>query len=156
MVKYMEIYDSTKDAKEHIQNIQRVAKLLVDDLTKRIEDHDKSKLSDPEKSCYDKYIPLLKTAKYGTKEYYSVRSNMQKEGLDHHYAVNRHHPEHFSHGIDDMNLVDMIEMLCDWYAASLKSDTSFEKGFHSNCERFHISKPLEQLLWNTYNEYIKG
>jgi hypothetical protein len=33
--------------------------------------------------------------------------------LKHHYENNRHHPEHFKNNIDDMNLIDLIEMLCD-------------------------------------------
>ena len=33
--------------------------------------------------------------------------------------MNRHHPEHFGEdGIRGMNLPDVVEMLCDWKAAS--------------------------------------
>jgi len=41
-----------------------------------------------------------------------------KPAIEHHYKNNRHHPEHFNNGIDEMNLVDLIELLCDWKAAS--------------------------------------
>ena len=37
--------------------------------------------------------------------------------LQHHYEDNCHHPEHYRNGIHDMNMVDLIEMLCDWRAA---------------------------------------
>lgn len=147
-------YDSTEDTMKHKNNIVKVATPILQEFEDRITHHDDSKLQTPEKPCYDKYIPMLKTAKYGTKEYYEIRAHMATEGLDHHYKVNRHHPEHFRNGCKDMNLVDLIEMLCDWKAASLLSDTSFEKGFESNCQRFHISGDVKDLLWRTYKEYL--
>ena len=151
----MEKYDSTVDAKLHIKNIQRVMKPFIEELQKRSDHHDESKLTDPERTCYDTYIPLLKNTKYGTREYFEIKDKMEPYGLKHHQKVNRHHPEHFKNGCKDMNLIDMIEMLCDWYAASLRSDTSFEDGFKKNIERFHIDKDVEKLLWTTYLDYIK-
>lgn len=150
-----EKYDSTKDSIAHMDIIKKVGKPIVEEFNRRVLTHDFSKLKNPERACYDKYIPLLKTAKYGTPEYNKIRENMAKEGLEHHYKENRHHPEHFEHGIQDMNLVDMLEMLCDWYAASLRSDTGFEEGFNINCKKFHISDDLKKILWNTYLYYIR-
>ena len=138
----MEKYDSTVDAKLHIKNIQRVMKPFIEELQKRSDHHDESKLTDPERTCYDTYIPLLKNTKYGTREYFEIKDKMEPYGLKHHQKVNRHHPEHFKNG-------------CDWYAASLRSDTSFEDGFKKNIERFHIDKDVEKLLWTTYLDYIK-
>lgn len=149
-------YDSTVDALKHIENIKKVAKPVLDDLNSRIENHDQSKLEEPERSCYDEMIPQLKTAKYGTKEYYNIRAAMFNRGLKHHYKENRHHPEHFKNGIREMNLVDMLEMMCDWYAASMTSDTGFETGFEQNCDRFKIDGSLKEVLWNTYLEYFRG
>lgn len=150
------MYDSTIDTIEHISNLVKVASPIVTDFRERIIHHDASKLKNPEKACYDEMVPKLKETRYGSKEYIAIRKEMQEKGLDHHYAMNRHHPEHFENGIHGMNLVDIIEMLCDWYAASLKSDTEFEKGFKANVERFHISKDMEEILWNTYNVYLRG
>ena len=151
----MEKYDSTIDAKAHIKNIQRVMKPVIEELQRRSDEHDKSKLSDPEKACYDKWIPELKKVKYGTPEYKEITDKMKKDGMAHHHKVNRHHPEHFENGWKDMNLIDLTEMICDWYAASLRSDTPFEEGFKSNIKRFNIDKPVADILWNTYLEYIK-
>lgn len=149
------MYDSTVDAVAHIKNIQKVIEKVIKELEKRAVEHDKSKLSDPEKDTYDKYIPELRKFKYGSPEYLDVRKKMNKEGLAHHFEVNRHHPEHFKNGIDDMNLVDVMEMVCDWYAASMKSDTSFEGGFKQNAERFGISEQLCSIMINTYNDILK-
>lgn len=142
-------YDSTVDAKAHIEIIQKIMNKVIDSLKDRSINHDKSKLEDPERSMYDKYIPMLKTTKYGSEEYYDIREKMQKEGLDHHYEVNSHHPEHYENGIDGMDLIDLIEMYCDWKAASSKSDTSFEKGLESNAKRFKMSDQLLSIFKNT-------
>lgn len=44
----------------------------------------------------------------------------------HHVQHNRHHPEyHLDH--DDMTLVDLIEMVCDWYAMSEEFGTNIDE-----------------------------
>ena len=149
-------YDSTVDAKKHIKEIQKVLNyVMVKELEKRAKDHDQSKLHNPEKSCYDKYIPMLRTAKYGSKEYEEIRDKMLNEGLKHHYEANRHHPEHFKNGINDMTLIDVVEMFCDWYAASKNSDTGFESGLKMNKNKFKMSEQLYQIFKNTYDVYLK-
>ena len=148
------MYDSSKDSLAHIEIVQNLFnRVIIPELQKRAELHDKSKLSSPEKETYDKYIPMLKPVKYGTKEYYEIRDKMAQEGTKHHYEVNRHHPEHFENSdISKMNLIDILEMFIDWYAASQRSDTGFEKGLKNNCERFHISDQLASIFENTYQD----
>jgi Family of unknown function (DUF5662) len=46
-----------------------------------------------------------------------------KPALGHHYAANRHYLEHFANGVNDVTLVDLVEMLADWKAATERSDT---------------------------------
>ena len=148
-------YDSTVDAKKHIAAIQRLFNnVIIPELEKRKESHDESKFKSPERETYDKYIPMLKETKYGSDEYYEVRKKMEQEGLKHHYEVNRHHPEHFPGGINDMTLIDVVEMFCDWYAASLNSDTGFKSGLKNNKNKFHMSEQLYQIFLNAYKEYF--
>jgi hypothetical protein len=72
------------------------------------------------------------------------------EALQHHYEVNRHHPEHFPNGIDDMNLLDVIEMLADWKAATLRhADGDLDRSITQNAERFGYGAQLEGILRNT-------
>lgn len=149
-------YDSSYDTNSHIRNIQMVMDLvIIPMLIERATIHDASKLVDPEKSCYDEYIPKLKEAKYGTDEYNQIKKEMEDKGLAHHYSVSRHHPDHFKNGINDMNLIDIIEMFADWYAASLRSDTGFDKGLGMNFEKFGIDTQLAKILENTYNDILK-
>jgi len=70
--------------------------------------------------------------------------------LGHHYAKNRHHPEHFARGTKDMNLIDLIEMFCDWKAATMRhNDGNLEKSIEKNQTRFGMSEELTEIFKNT-------
>lgn len=69
--------------------------------------------------------------------------------------MNRHHPEHFPNKVNDMNIVDLFEMLCDWFAASLNSDTTFIQGLDMNCQKYELPEMLQNIFRNTYNDYLK-
>ena len=148
------IYDSTRDTLEHKANIEKVMAILIDDLVNRKQNHDNSKLEFTEKNGYDKFIPLLKDAPYGSKEYNDVRKEMMNSCLKHHYEVNRHHPEHFENGIEDFTIVDLLEYFSDTYAASLKSDTPYSDGVKFNSKKHNLPDVLVKIFINTVNEYF--
>ena len=76
-----------------------------------------------------------------------------KPALDHHYANNRHHPEFFKNGINDMTLVDLIELLCDWYASSKRQyNGNIRLSIEKNRERFNMSDQLIRIFENTIKE----
>jgi hypothetical protein len=142
-------YDSTDDTKAHIQRVNELIVVFGDYLTERGELHDQSKLEDPEKSIFDKVTPALKELTYGSDEYKKQLETM-KEALDNHYAKNRHHPEHHKNGIDDMNLIDIVELLIDWKSASERHDDGcIRKSLDINEKRFNISPQLKRILLNT-------
>lgn len=147
-------YDSAYDTKAHMEVVSRVGEEIIRAITDRIPLHDKSKLEDPEKACYDKYIPMLKEAKYGSKEYYEIKEKMKKEGLDHHFQVNRHHPEHFENGIEDMTIVDLVEYFIDTYSASTKSDTPYSEGVKANAKTHNLPDALVKIFINTVDAYF--
>jgi Family of unknown function (DUF5662) len=73
--------------------------------------------------------------------------------LAHHYAANAHHPEHWPSGISDMSLLDIVEMLADWKAASERTrQGSIAASLAHNRERFGISDQLFSILANTVKE----
>lgn len=147
--KELSSYDSTDDTMKHKKLVEKNMEKIVSMLEKRAAKHDDSKLKDPEKACYDKYIPELKKVKYGTKEYDSIKKKMEREGLKHHFEENSHHPEHFKNGVAGMDIVDLMEMFCDWYSASQRSDTSFKEGIKSNLEKYEIDGQLASILQNS-------
>lgn len=143
-----EKYDSRADTMEHIRRVQELADYMIEMLLRQIEDHDMSKLESPEKEIFDEFTPKLKDMTYGSDEYKSCLAAM-KPALDHHYACNTHHPEFFG-GVDGMDLLDIIEMFCDWKAATERhADGSLEKSIGINAKRFGISPQLEAIFRNT-------
>lgn len=137
----------------HINNVRKFIYLLIKELMERAEGHDASKLEEPERATFLEFTPKLKGMTYGSDEYKECLKKMQV-GLDHHYAENRHHPEHFSGGVDDMNLVDLFETICDWQAATLRhADGDIMKSIEQNTERFGLSPQLAQILKNTVKAF---
>ena len=165
---------------EHISEVRNQLNLVINELHDRARDHDASKLEEPEKSIFDEYTPKLKNTTYGSAEYKQYLKEMKK-ALDHHYAYNRHHPEHFAtlkkdtnifsklwtkfltkinnliepylsnrSSVSYMNLIDVIEMFCDWKAATLRhADGDILNSIKINKKRFGMSEQLCQILINT-------
>jgi len=145
-------YDSFKDTIDHICKVKSLADEMIMTIKVSIDDHDVSKLESPEKELFDKYTPLLSSVTYGSDKYKKYLSEMGK-ALEHHYQNNRHHPECFENGINGMTLMDLIEMFCDWKAASLRhNDGSFSKSIEINKQRFNLSDQLFSIFINTANE----
>lgn len=141
--------DSRPDTYQHIQSVQRLMGRVVCDLLGRAERHDQSKLVPPEVAAYDELTPRLAGLTYGSDEYRATLREM-KPAIAHHYAANSHHPEHYPDGIAGMSLLDVVEMLCDWKAASMRHNNGdFRKSIEINQERFGYSDELKQLLLNT-------
>ena len=133
----------------HILTIRAMLFELTREFADRGIAHDQSKLSPPEVDTFTKYTPLLKDVAYGSEEYKGFLTAM-KPALDNHYENNSHHPEHFSNGIMGMNLFDLIEMLVDWKASSLRGkDGDLSKSLELNKERFQIPEALYQVMKNT-------
>lgn len=142
-------YDSTEDTKAHIERVQALLAMMAGALISRARIHDKSKLEEPEKSGFDEFTPKLRETTYGSPEYEKLRAGLG-EVLKHHYAHNRHHPEHHPSGVDDMNLLDIVEMFCDWKAATERhADGDLGKSITHNTERFALSEQLAAIFRNT-------
>lgn len=148
------MYDSTYDTRKHINRVGLYLAIIQGCLSERADLHDESKLLSPEKECFDEITPLLEGLTYGSEEYKATLERM-KPAIKHHYESNRHHPEYFDNGINDMNLIDLIEMICDWKAASERhADGDIYKSLMINKERFGISDQLLQILRNTVDDLI--
>lgn len=149
----MSDYDSGPETIEHIRQVAERLKNVCTELRDRGQFHDASKLGPDEKPIFDRVTPKLKGLVYGTDEY---RASLKELGpaLDHHYAVNSHHPEHYGAGVAGMDLLDLIEMYCDWAAATLRTkDGDMSKGLEINAERFKIEPQLASILRNTWTRH---
>jgi hypothetical protein len=146
-------YDSTAETLAHSRRVGELMGTLIRELVDRSVQHDLSKTRDPELAVFNEFTPKLKHTTYGSDEYKGYLAAMG-EGLRHHYAVNRHHPEHFADGVAGMTLVDLVEMLADWKAATERhADGDLAKSLIHQRTRFAISDQLAAILHNTAETY---
>lgn len=169
----MELNDSTQDTLAHRQMVEDYATTFCerlmdmaekdnsvladyaadfcDDIMKRAGCHDESKLHEPEKERFDYVVTHQHLGKheYGSEEY---KKSLEYLGpaLKHHYEVNDHHPEHFENGIDGMNLMQVVELFCDWEAACHRNKNgNIYQSLEKNKERFNISDNLYGIFKTT-------
>ena len=144
--------DQRSETLTHIKQVASFINKIVLNLNIRAFDHDQSKLESPEREIFDEYTPRLRDTTYGSDKYNGYLKEM-KVALDHHYKQNRHHPEHHENGVKDMNLIDLIEMLCDWKAATMRhADGDIMKSIEHNQKRFGYSNELASIFKNTIRD----
>jgi hypothetical protein len=137
------------ETQKHIEKVRKYIRIITDKLTTRGVNHDAAKLDSPEVEIFAEHTDALSATTYGSPEYQQHLDAM-KPALDHHYAAYRHHPEHFQNGINDMNLIDLVEMLADWKAASERQHNgNLLTSIEQNAVRFKMSDQLKQILLNT-------
>lgn len=150
------MYESRIKTMRHIETVRNFMNTFIRELLHRQEQHDQTKLQEPEVEVFDEYTNKLRSCTYGSPEYTS-NLQMMHIALDHHYANNPHHPEyHRTTEIPDqsllerMTLIDIVEMFCDWSAATLRhSDGDILESIDKNQERFGYSDELAQIMKNT-------
>lgn len=142
-----------RETHQHIDRVRYFMRSIVEKLAVRSHQHDKSKLEEPERSRFAEVTPRLRATTYGTEAYYELLDELG-EALDHHYAHNSHHPEHYEQGIRGMDLVDLVEMFCDWMAAVERHDDGdiFESIRH-NAKRFDLPEELVDIFINTIQRF---
>lgn len=150
-------FDSRPDTQKHIDRVGHFMTRAIEDLQDRAAKHDASKLVEPELPYFDAATERLATLVYGSPEYKASLADL-RPALKHHFENNDHHPEHYPNGVRGMSLMALIEMLCDWRAASERTKqrtddpekvATFESGLEYNFERFGITGDLAEVLRNT-------
>lgn len=145
------------DTWRHIHRVQHyilsIAKRLID----RAHAHDQSKLEPPEVGPFSEVSGKLHGITYGSDEYKRILRETLGDAVSHHYAHNRHHPEYFREGVDGMNLLDLLEMVCDHIAAAERhADGDPYRSHELNRERFGYSDQLYNVIKNTITELLQG
>lgn len=144
-----EIELTNAETMRHILTLRAMMMQCMQELINRANDHDLTKLSDPEVTLFTEYTPKLKDVEYNSPEYKQFLVEL-KPALDNHYAKNSHHPEYYADGVNGMNLFDLIEMLCDWKSSSLRGvNGDLSKSLDMNIDRFKISEQTAAILRNT-------
>lgn len=139
---------------KHIHKVRANLYKCIEELDNRARLHDLSKLDSPEKEIFGEHTPELAKVEYNSPEYKALLEKV-KPAIDHHYANNRHHSEYHKNGINDMDLIDILEMLMDWKAATERNKNgNIRTSIDKNKERYGISDQLTQILHNTINRYF--
>ena len=133
----------------HIETVRNYLNAMIRNLMLKAENHDQSKLASPEVEIFEEYTPKLRGCTYDSEEYRQNMKEMQV-AIQHHNKFNRHHPEHFENGVNGMTLLDLVEMLCDWKAATMRhADGDIYTSLEVNQERFGYSDELKGIMLNT-------
>lgn len=151
---------------DHVHAVARKLMEIVTDIQGRAIRHDRSKFSEEEFGTFARETHALKGLTYGSDEYKAALGRM-KPALEHHYLNNRHHPEYWAadhhekvavdpeklkdgRAIQAMNLIDLLEMLADWKAATMRHDDGdLRKSIEMNAERFGYGDKMKRLLTET-------
>jgi hypothetical protein len=146
-------FDSAPDTLAHIKRVRSLLAVMEAHLAHRGTVHDASKLTEPEKSAYDRVVPEMRKHPYGSPENKAATAELGP-ALLHHFANNSHHPEHYPEGIDGMDLLDVVEMLCDWRAAAERAPGNGAVRMDVNRERYGIEPQLATILSNTLRRWL--
>lgn len=147
--KKMTVAECQVETQKHIERVRYYIRMFTDKLTTRGVEHDRTKLESPEVEIFAEQTPKLAELTYGSDEYKESLKELDV-ALQHHYAQYRHHPEHFKRGVNDMNLIDLVEFMCDIKASSERQhDGNLLKSIETCAERFDMDDQLKQILINT-------
>lgn len=148
-VELVSTYDSAPETLKHIARVGDFLAEFAKKIVERASRHDHSKLLPPEKEAFDIATPRLRNLTYGSPEYKASLDSI-RPAVDHHQKNNTHHAEFYDDGINGMDLLDLVEMICDWRAAGERHENGgIGKSLEVNKERFKISDQLYDVLCNT-------
>jgi hypothetical protein len=123
------------------------------ELSYRAAVHDNSKFDPQEFDVYAQHIQDFNKHPFGSPEDNALRDKIISASLLHR-KHNRHHPEFFRDGLDGMNLIDLLEMIIDWKAATERCPhDSLQKSMPLLKEKYNISDQLYNILTNTLVDF---
>jgi hypothetical protein len=127
--------------------------VIIHELIRRAEEHDQSKFGDDEFLGYLAVLDDIRKYPYGTPEHEEMRKKHAKV-FETHYVKNRHHPEYHKNGIEDMTLIDLVELLIDWKAASMRQENggNITNSIEVAKTKYNIHPQLVKILENTAKE----
>lgn len=154
MTDYEKMFQDTYIHKEYVKKACKkladylLSKNIVEHASKlleRAEVHDNSKVM-----CEDELFALstIINDKSCLKDANKALSQLKQDAIKLHWKHNSHHPEHYMN-YADMSRLDIMEMVCDWYARSLQYGTDlidFAKVRQE--DRFHFPQYMfEEIMF---------
>jgi len=100
----------------HQKMVSFLLRELAREFERRADLHDMSKLQLDELEGFVEINRIARQYKFGSKEYKETIGSHPCVKL--HYSRNTHHPEYHQGGVRSMGLIDFMEMVIDWTAAT--------------------------------------
>lgn len=132
----------------HRDNIQTALSRIVNEIEERGLRHDLSKFKEDEAEGFVRINKTARNCEYGSEEYENtmVKEKGEDGCITKHFSRNRHHVE-FHDSAHDMTFIDIIEMVCDWWAASKTYGTNtLQKKLPELKEQGDFSEPQLWLI----------
>lgn len=141
------MYDSRPDNYAHIAQVRGLILAATGDLLRRAHEHDASKVDGEERALFDEITPELRRHEYGTPEYKAAAKKARAHVTN---PANDHHPECHADGIHGMHIGQVLEMCCDWIAASRRNPNGdVLRSLDLNAERFGYGAEMAGLIRRT-------
>ena len=119
-------------------------------LMERAFSHDMSKLSDSEFYGMAKYVNEMGLSNNTNNDI----SEEKEKFINMHRDNNKHHPEYWN-SPTEMSELDIMELVCDWFARSTQFNTDVIEFLHSRQEtQFHFPKEIFNKIENYLNILI--
>lgn len=121
----------------HQKQVSFLLRELAREFERRADLHDQSKLQLDELGGFIEINRIAREHPFGSEKYnQSLKDN---DAIALHFSRNRHHPEYHRDGIEDMDFIDFVEMVCDWIAANQTyGTTSWEDTIAEQQRRFAL------------------
>jgi hypothetical protein len=165
---------------KHIRRVNELTVGVAKQLLDRAVAHDASKLESPEAELFEANTAKLAGLTYGSDEYRAALAELKPALDHHYANNRHHPEFHTGlccigcfkafpkdwnrccdvcgntvypddkHTLRGMNLIDLLEMLCDWKAAGERhANGDLLRSIEVNQKRFGYSDELKQILLNT-------
>ena len=146
-------YDSKNTINEHISHVRTYLFKVMSEIMMRSANHDNSMMDPEEKRYLDEFIPVLSQNEPGSPEHKAALDQMLS-GRDHHFQKNNHHLEHYG-SLSGMDLLDLIEWVCDQKAASMQDgNRNIVDRLNLYFKKYDFPVELIDMIHNTVKRYF--
>jgi hypothetical protein len=148
-----ELFEADASIVSHRADVRANIDVFRDELGERAHKHDMSKFGDEEFYALADILKMVKRdgkVDFGTPEYERRKALIEPMTRAHYaHPDNKHHPEHFADGVSAMDLIDLVEMFCDWKAAGEARNASGKMSLEGAMTKYHFSSQLKDIFRNT-------
>lgn len=145
----------------HKRKIFKNMQIMSNELMDRAFEHDNDKIeNDVVYNIYNIHCQTQRSIPFGSKERIEFEGTTMKEGIDLHIMLNRHHLYNTRNELtfEDANLLDYLEILCDWVAAMGRHEMTQEEEvnrINGLMDKYNFPADIRKPFINTYYKLKK-